>query len=59
MSKLYYTDAHIKTVSWKLCIIKPYSFRVFTHEICHLFDTFNSFNANIESFQTIYETDIL
>ena len=66
MWKLRYTDAHIKTVSWKFYIFNPYSFGLFTLDICHLslkhsllFNTFNSFNANIESFMTIYWTDIL
>ena len=52
-----YTDTHIKTKSCKLCIFNPYSFRVYypwnlssflKHSL--LFNTFNSFNVNIESY---------
>ena len=65
--KMRFIDAYIKTKSCKLCVFSTLIvFELFTLEICHvslehrlLFNTFNSFNVNIESFQTIYQTVIL
>ena len=52
--------------SWKLCIFNPHIFGLLMLEICHLslkysllFNMFNSFNVNLEKFQTIYRTNIL
>ena len=65
MWELRHTYVRIKTVSWKFSIFNPYDLEVIALEICHLslknsllFSTF-SFNVNMESFQTIYQTDIL
>ena len=60
MWKLSYADPNIKTESDKLNIFNPYKFWVIYLEMCHLslkhslpFNTFNRFNVNMESFQTI------
>ena len=66
MRKVGYADAHRQKQylgNWAFLIL--IGFKLFTLEICHLFlnsllfNTFNSFNVIIESFQTIYQTDIV